>query len=48
MDSGHETEGSKGFNHQRLDELDVTHHESKWGYSIGRITESSGGYRLLV
>uniref|UniRef100_UPI00265CA1CE putative porin n=1 Tax=Veillonella parvula TaxID=29466 RepID=UPI00265CA1CE len=42
VDSGHETEGSKGFNHQRLDELDVTHHESKWDYSIGRITESMG------
>ena len=42
VDSSHETEGAKGFNHQRLDELDVTHHESKWDYSIGRITESMG------
>jgi len=40
--SRHETEGSKGFNHQRLEELDVTHHGSKWDHSVGRITESMG------
>lgn len=42
VDSSHETEGSKGFNHQRLEELDVTHHGSKWDHSVGRITESMG------
>ena len=42
VDSSHETEGSKGFNHQRLEEFDVTHHGSKWDHSAGRITESMG------
>ena len=42
VDSSHETEGSKGFNHQRLEEVDVTHHGSKWDHSVGRITESMG------
>ena len=42
VDSSHETEGSNGFNHQRLEELDVTHHGSKWDHSVGRITESMG------
>ena len=42
VDSSHETEGSKGFDHQRLEELDVTHHGSKWDHSVGRITESMG------
>ena len=42
VDSSHETEGSKGFNHQRLEEVDITHHGSKWDHSVGRITESMG------
>jgi len=42
VDSAHETEGSKGLNHQRLEKADVTHNVGKWDFSAGRLTEPMG------
>ena len=42
VDSSHETEGSKGFNHQRLDTVDLTRRVKKWDVSVGRLTEPMG------
>lgn len=38
----HDVSDSKGLNHQRLENIDVTQHASKWDFSIGRLTESMG------
>ena len=42
VDTAHETTGSRGLNHTRLDTLDVTQHHSNWDFSIGRLTEKFG------
>ena len=42
VDSTHETEGSKGLNHQRLEKADITHNVGKWDFSAGRLTEPMG------
>ena len=42
IDTAHETTGSRGLNHTRLDTLDVTQHHSNWDFSIGRLTEKFG------
>ena len=42
VDSAHETEGSKGLNHQRLEKADITHNVGKWDFSAGRLTEPMG------
>lgn len=33
---------SKGFNHQRLDTVDLTRHVKKWDVSVGRLNEPMG------
>ena len=33
---------SKGFNHQRLDTVDLTRHVKKWDISVGRLNEPMG------
>ena len=33
---------SKGFNHQRLDTVDLTRHVNKWDISVGRLNEPMG------
>ena len=42
IDTAHETTGSRGLNHTRLDTLDVTQHHSNWDFSVGRLTEKFG------
>ena len=42
VDTAHETTGSRGLNHTRLDTLDVTQHHSNWDFSVGRLTEKFG------
>ena len=42
VDTAHETTGSRGLNHTRLDTLDVTQHHSNWDFSIGRLSEKFG------
>jgi hypothetical protein len=42
VDTKHDVSDSKGLNHQRLDTIDVTQHANKWGFSIGRLTETMG------
>ena len=42
VDASHETTGSRGLNHTRLESLDVTQHRSNWDFSIGRLTEQFG------
>ena len=34
---------SKGFNHQRLDTVNLTRHVKKWDISVGRLNEPMGG-----
>ena len=42
VDASHETMGSRGLNHSRLETLDVTNHSNKWDFSVGRLTEQFG------
>lgn len=42
IDTASGTLSTKGLNHQRLDQLDVTQHVHKWDFSIGRLTEPMG------
>ena len=42
VDTSYDMSESKGFNHARLDTLDVTRHAAKWDYSLGRLNERMG------
>ena len=42
VDTMHDVRNSKGLNHQRMDNIDVTQHAKKWDFSIGRLTEPMG------
>ncbi|WP_301860900.1 TonB-dependent siderophore receptor, partial [uncultured Megasphaera sp.] len=42
VDTMHDVSDSKGLNHQRLDNIDITQHANKWDFSIGRLTEPMG------
>ncbi|WP_127147412.1 TonB-dependent siderophore receptor [Veillonella sp. VA139] len=42
VDTTSTTVTSQGFNHQRIDQLDVTRGGTKWDFSIGRLSESIG------
>ena len=42
VDTMHDVSDSKGLNHQRLDNVDITQHANKWDFSIGRLTEPMG------
>jgi outer membrane receptor for ferrienterochelin and colicin len=41
-DTKHDISDSKGLNHQRLENMDVTQHADKWDFSVGRLTEAIG------
>ena len=42
VDTSHEMVGSKGIQHSRVEELDLTKHHAKWDYSVGRMKERMG------
>lgn len=42
VDTQYDASDSKGLNHQRLENVDVTQHAKKWDFSIGRLTEPMG------
>jgi hypothetical protein len=42
VDTKHDVSDSRGLNHQRLENMDVTQHANKWDFSIGRLTEAMG------
>ncbi|WP_346681164.1 TonB-dependent receptor plug domain-containing protein [Megasphaera stantonii] len=42
VDTQYDISDSKGLNHQRLENVDVTQHAKKWDFSIGRLTEPMG------
>ena len=42
VDTTSTTVTSQGFNHQRIDQLDVTRGGTKWDFSVGRLSESIG------
>ena len=42
VDTQHDASDSKGLNHQRLENVDVTQHAKKWDFSVGRLTEPMG------
>lgn len=42
LDTASSSEGSKGFNNQKLDTLDVTQKANKWDFSVGRLQEKMG------
>ena len=42
VDTQYDISDSKGLNHQRLENIDVTQHAKKWDFSVGRLTEPMG------
>lgn len=42
VDTAHDISNSRGLNHQRVENIDVTQHANKWDFSIGRLTEPMG------
>ena len=42
VDTTSTTVTSQGFNHQRIEKLDVTRGGNKWDFSVGRLSESIG------
>ncbi len=42
VDTAHEPDGTRGLNHARLQNADVTQHAKKWDLSLGRLTEPLG------